>query len=89
MDKSPYHIQITRDFVNRFKGATLFPGVCLCSYDVTASLSTSVPIDPALAIIKDLLEQDDTLLGQNSIVSIEYHLTFRVLSAHYLLLFPK
>ena len=39
---------------------TLLPGECLCSYDVTA-LFTSVPIDPALTIIKDLLEQDDTL----------------------------
>ena len=33
---------------------------CLCSYDVTA-LFTSVPIDRALAIRKDLLEKDDTL----------------------------
>ena len=30
------------------------------SYDVTA-LFTSVPIDPALNIIKDLLEKDDNL----------------------------
>ena len=58
--KSPHHIQSTRDFVNRLKGVTLLPGECLCSYDVTA-LFTSVPIDPALTIIKDLLEQDDTL----------------------------
>ena len=52
--------------VNRFlyhpgyKGITLLPGECLCSDDVTA-LFTSVPIDPALTIIKDLLEQDDAL----------------------------
>ena len=38
----------------------LLPGECLCSYNVTA-LFTSVPIDPALPIIKDLLEQDDIL----------------------------
>ena len=36
----------------------------LCSYDVTA-LFTSVPIDPALNIIKDLLEEDDTLQKRN------------------------
>ena len=58
--KSPHHIQSTRDLVNRLKEANLFPGEYLCSYDVT-TLFTSVPIDTALEIIKDLLEQDDTL----------------------------
>ena len=58
--KSPHHIQSTRDFVNRFQGVTLIPEECLCSYDVTA-LFTSVPIDQALTIIKELLEKDDTL----------------------------
>ena len=33
---------------------------CLSSYDVSA-LFTSVPIDPALNIIKDLLDKDNTL----------------------------
>ena len=36
------------------------PGECLSSYDVSA-LFTSVPIDPALKIIKDLLDKDTTL----------------------------
>ena len=36
------------------------PGECLSSYDVSA-LITSVPIDPALKIIKDLLVKDPTL----------------------------
>ena len=39
---------------------TLAPGECLSSYDVSA-LFTSVPIDPALKIIKDLLVKDPTL----------------------------
>ena len=39
---------------------TLLPGEYLCSYDVTA-LFTSVPIDQVITVIKDLLEQDDTL----------------------------
>ena len=43
----------------------LLPGVCLTSYDVTA-LFTSVPIHPALKIIKDLLEKDEKL--QNRMV---------------------
>ena len=36
------------------------PGECLSSGDVTA-LFTSVPVDPAIGIIKDLLEKDSTL----------------------------
>ena len=54
--KCPHHIQNTRDFVNRLKGLLSYHRSALCSYDVTALLTT-VPIDPALAIIKDLLEQ--------------------------------
>ena len=46
------------DCVSKAKGLTLQLGECLSSYDVI-SLFTSVPIDPALNIIKDLLEKDD------------------------------
>ena len=35
-------------------------GECLSSYDVT-SIFTSVPIDPAVNIIRDLLEEDEKL----------------------------
>ena len=58
--KSPHHIQSTGDFVSKAKGLTLQPGECLSSYDVT-SLFTSVPIDPVLNIIRDLLEKDEKL----------------------------
>ena len=58
--KSPHHIQSTGDFVAGAKRLTLQLGECLSSYDVT-SLFTSVPIDPALNIIKDLLEKDEKL----------------------------
>ena len=61
--KSPYHIQSTRDFVIRLKGVTLLPGECLSSYDVI-TLFTTIPIDPTLAIIKGLLEQDDSLCNR-------------------------
>ena len=60
MGKSPHHIQSTSDFVSKAKGFTLQRGECLSSYDVT-SLLTSVPIDPALKVIKDLLERDEKL----------------------------
>ena len=58
--KSPHHINSTQDFVEQAKHFKLEPGECLSSYDVSA-LFTSVPIDPALKVIKDLLDKDNTL----------------------------
>ena len=58
--KSTHHFSSTQDFVKQVKHITLAPGECLSSYDVSA-LFTSVPVDPALNIIKDLLEKDHTL----------------------------
>ena len=56
----PHQINSTQDFVEQAKHITLAPGECLSSYDVSA-LFASVPLDPALNIIKDLLEKDHTL----------------------------
>ena len=58
--KSPHHINSTQDFAEQVNHITLTPGECLSSYDVSA-LFTSVPVDPALNIIKDLLEKDHNL----------------------------
>ena len=58
--KSLHQMQSTNDFVDRVRKVTLQPGECLCSYDVTA-LFTSVPVDPALELIRELQEQDTTL----------------------------
>ena len=58
--KSPHHINSTQDFVEQVKNVTLLPGECLSSYDVIA-LFTSVPVNPALGIVKDVLEKDPTL----------------------------
>ena len=58
--KSPHHIQSPKDFVDRVSKVTLLPGECISSYSVTA-LFPSVPVDPALKIIRELLEQDSTL----------------------------
>ena len=54
------HIHSTQDFVEQANKLTLLPEKCLSSYNVTA-LFTSVPVDPALGIIKDLLDKDNTL----------------------------
>ena len=66
---SPHHIQSTGDFVSKAKKFTLEMGECLASYDVT-SLFTSVPIDPALDIIKDLLEKDEKL-NDRTVLSVQ------------------
>ena len=58
--KTPHHINSTQDLVEQIKHITLVPGECLSSYDVSAPF-TSVPVDPALKIIKDLLEKYHTL----------------------------
>ena len=58
--KSPHHINSTQDFVEQVKHITLVLGECLGSYDVSA-LFTLVPVDPALNIIRDLLDKDHTL----------------------------
>ena len=62
--KSPHHINSTQDFVKQAKHITLAPGECLSSYDVSA-LFTSVPVDPALNIIKDLLVKDHNPQGKD------------------------
>ena len=67
--RSPNHIQSTKGFLSKVREVTLLPGECLSSYDVTA-LFTSVHIDPALNIIKDLLEQDDNL-SNRTVLSVQ------------------
>ena len=57
---SPHHIKNTGDFVQQLKGITLQANECLTSYDVS-TLFTSVPINPAINIIRKKLELDQEL----------------------------
>ena len=49
--RSPHHVQNTKDFINSIEGIQLKPDECIMSYDVNA-LITSIPIQPAVNIIK-------------------------------------
>ena len=74
LGKSIHHINSTHDFVEQVKQLTLAPGECLRSYDVSP-LFTSVPVDPALKVIMDLLEKDPivkdrTVLTVNDIIQL-------------------
>ena len=48
------HIKNTKDFVEQIKNTKLEEGDCIHYYDVMA-LCTSVPVDPAINIIKNRL----------------------------------
>ena len=58
--KSPYHIQNSQEFIQQIQGIQLQPNQCMVSFEVKA-LFTSVPIQPAITIIKKLLEEDQSL----------------------------
>ena len=78
--KSPHHIQNSQDFVTSIKDLKLDDKEILTSYDVTA-LFTSVPVDGALEVIKELLQKDDswksrTYLNASQIITLlEFCLT--------------
>ena len=63
--RSTFSVQNTMDFVEQVKNIRLQPQECIVSYDVKA-LFTSVPIKPAIKIIKQLLEDDKELQHRTS-----------------------
>ena len=72
--RSPYHVHNNQDLLEDVRSIKLGKEECLMSFDVKA-LFTSVPIEPAIRIIKKLLEEDQTLkqrtsMAVNHIVSV-------------------
>ena len=58
--RSPHHVKNNQDFIHRLEEIKLEPEECMMSFDVKA-LFTSISIQPALKIIKKLLEEDKNL----------------------------
>ena len=63
--QSPHHLKNTQHFVQQLQGKKLEPGEVITSFDVKA-LFTSVPVHPAIQIVKQRLQQDTTLPQRTS-----------------------
>ena len=58
--QSPHHLKNTQHFIQQIQGKRLQPGDSITSFDVKA-LFTSVPVQPAIQIVQNRLQQDNTL----------------------------
>ena len=63
--QSPHHLKNTQHFVHQLQGKRLEPGEVINSFDGMA-LFTSVPVLPAIQIVKQRLQQDPTLPQRTS-----------------------
>ena len=63
--QSPHHLKNTQHFIQQIQGKKLETGQVITSYDVKA-LFTSVPVQPAIQIVKQRLQQDTTLPQRTS-----------------------
>ena len=73
MGQSPHHLKNTQHFIQQIQGKSLQPGDSITSFDVKA-LFTSVPVQPAIQIINNRLQQDNTLPQRDSHVHPPNHL---------------
>ena len=64
--KSPSHVRNSADFVNQIHQTSLEETDVMASFDVV-SLFTRVPVNEALLVISQRLQQDDTLKDRTSI----------------------
>ena len=58
--QSPHHLKNTQHFIQQIQGKSLQPGDSITSFDVKA-LFTSVPVQSAIQIVNNRLQQDNTL----------------------------
>ena len=65
MGNSPYQVENNRDFIQQIQDIKLKEDQCIVSYDVKA-LFTSVPIQPAIDVIKKRLGEDGELQKRTS-----------------------
>ena len=63
--QSPHHLKSTQHFIQQLQGEKLEPGEVIASFDIKA-LFTSVPVQPAKQIVKQRLQQDNTLPQRTS-----------------------
>ena len=63
--QSPYHLKDTQHFIQQLQGKKLEPGEVITYFDVKA-LFTSFPVKPAIQIVKQRLQQDNTLPQRTS-----------------------
>ena len=63
--QSPHHLKNTQHFIQQLQGKRLELGEVITSFDVKA-LFTSVPVQPAIHIVKQRLQQDNTLPQRTS-----------------------
>ena len=63
--QSPHHLKNTQHFIQQLQGKRLEPGEVITSFDGKA-LFTSVPVQPSIQIVKQRLQQDNTLPQRTS-----------------------
>ena len=83
MGKSPHHIHNNHEFIQHLKGITLGPDDVMVSYDVKA-LFTSVPVQPALEVIKKLLDEDQDLHKRTTMSTKTHNGLVRILPKEHL-----
>ena len=83
--QSPHHLKNTQHFIQTLQGKKLEPGEVITSFDVKA-LFTSVPVLPAIQIVKQRLQQDTTLPQRTSmsIPQITSLLKFCLINTYFL-----
>ena len=84
--QSPHHLKNTQHFIQQLQGKRYEPGEVTTSFDVKA-LFTSVPVKPAIQIVKQRSQQDNTLPQRTcmSITQITSLLEFCLTNTYFLI----